>query len=104
MKTYWTNETYANWLKDNGVAEDEFALVEYKWNGSHRLPHKVHGKSVDRNDIKLPKGDNKTWYAYLRYSKLSTGYSIGGSQEFQIAPLVNRRLRKLANKIDGKVK
>ena len=85
MRTVWTNETYANWLKDNGVIENEEALVELKWDGKQRLPFKVISKALKREDIKLPNLNDQKWYTYLNYKKLSTGsFSIGGSMEFQV--------------------
>lgn len=85
MKNIWTNETYANWLKDRDIKELEYSLVELKWDDGYHIPNKVIGKGKTEKDIVLPKPNNKKWYVYLRYKKLESGiYFIGSSMDFQV--------------------
>lgn len=72
VKDIWTNETYANWLIDNGVPDKTAALCLVRWNGQAKQHRPVKVVSISKdfagNDLVIPNDGNQ--YQRMGYIKL----------------------------------
>ena len=75
----WTNNTWANWLKDNNVPEETYCIVEVVGYPAYRGKKVIaiaNTKTGEDLKQKFPKNNNKKYMLKAYYKNVDGNYSV----------------------------